>query len=151
MPAVAVASTVRMAVCFASGEPVVGVVPVAVGLLTDGVLKAMRWSRLKLFAQGAMAAVVLTVWVGSVVRVVTGSGGTQPTARAPKPASHPPAPVPVVEAQVHMSGTESPEQLLLRCRGIIDKMPETFYKGRLFSELATTRMSGKWRRTCQTG
>ncbi len=137
MPAVAVASTVRMAVRFASGGPLVGVVPVAVELLTEGALKAMSWSRLKLFAQGALAAVVLTVWVGSVVRAVTGSGGTQPTARAPKPGI--PAPVPVVDAQVQASGAESPERLLLRCRGIIEKMPESFEKGRLFSELATTQ------------
>jgi RNA polymerase sigma factor (sigma-70 family) len=139
MPTVAVDSTVRMAVCFASGGPLVGVVPVAVALLTEGVLKAMSWSRLKLFAQGALAAVVLTVLVGSVVRVVTSGGGAQPIARAPKPGIPAPAPGPVVEAQVQTSGAESPERLLLRCRGIIEKMPESFEKGRLFSELATTQ------------
>jgi RNA polymerase sigma factor (sigma-70 family) len=140
MPVVAVASTVRMAVCFASGGPLAGVVPVAVKLLTEGVLKAMSWSRLKLFAQGALATVVLTVWVGSVVRGVTSSGGIlQATTGGPKPAVPAPARVPVVEAQVQTSGAESPERLLLRCRGIIEKMPESFEKGRLFSELATTQ------------
>jgi RNA polymerase sigma factor (sigma-70 family) len=138
-----VASTVRMAVRFASGGLLAGVVPVGVGFLTEGVLKAMDWSRLRVIAQGALLAVVVGACVGSVAQVATKNGSTQSTARALEKA---PAPVPNAEAQTRTPETASPERLLLRCRELIDKMPASFRKARFYSELATTQANLHFRR-----
>jgi tetratricopeptide (TPR) repeat protein len=42
-------------------------------------------------------------------------------------------------AGTQVSNAESPEQLLLRCRDVIEKLPTSFEKSRLFSELATAQ------------
>ena len=137
MPAGVVDSTVRMANCFAGGGSLAEFVPVAVRLLTEGALKAMDLSRLKLIAQVALAAVVLTVCAAGVAQVVTKDGGAKPTVEALSRAAS--VPVPVADTAARNSETESPERLLLRSREIIDRMPASFKKARLFSELGTTQ------------
>ncbi len=139
MPAGVVDSTVRMAVRFESGGSLTDVVPVAVRLLTEGASKAMDLSRLKVIAQGALAAVVLTACAAGVAQVVARDGGAKPTAEALERAAS--VPVPIAEPPARNSETESPERLLLRCREIIDRMPASFNKARLFSELGTTQAS----------
>jgi RNA polymerase sigma factor (sigma-70 family) len=136
IPSRVVLSTVRMATHFATGGPVSGVVPMAVRLLTEGALKAMNWSRLKGIAQAVMAAAVVMACAGGVARVATKSRGAAPQAEAPKP---PVAAAPGERAEAREAEAESPERLLLRSRDVIEKLPPSFEKASLFSELATTQ------------
>jgi RNA polymerase sigma factor (sigma-70 family) len=141
MPSTVVISTVRMATQFATGGPASGVVPMAVGLLTEGALKAMNWSRLKGFAQAVMAAAVVMACAGGVARVATKNRGATPQAEAPKP---PAAAAPAGGAQAREAEAESPERLLLRSRDVVEKLEPSFEKARLFSELATAQAELKY-------
>jgi RNA polymerase sigma factor (sigma-70 family) len=128
------ASTVRMATRVASGSPPSGAVPVAVGLLTEGALKAMKCSRMRGIAQAALAAAFVTACVGGVAQVVAkGRGGQAHLEALKQPASV------AAGAGTQVSNAESPEQLLLRCRDVIEKLPTSFEKSGLFSELATAQ------------
>jgi RNA polymerase sigma factor (sigma-70 family) len=136
IPSRVVLSTVRMASQFATRGPVAGAVPMAVRLLTEGALKAMNWSRLKGIAQAVMATAIVMAWAGGVAQVVTKSQGARPAVEASQPAV---AAVPGAAAQAAEAEAQSPDRLLLRSRDIIEKLPLSFEKASLFSELATTQ------------
>jgi RNA polymerase sigma factor (sigma-70 family) len=76
VPPSVMSSTIKAAIPFAAGQAATGVVPARVAALTDGVLKAMLLSKLKVVTAG-LAAVILSVVVG----VVT----TSAPAQAPAP------------------------------------------------------------------
>ena len=128
IPAAVMQSTVRMATRFACGNSMPGAVSVAVGLLTEGALKAMNWDRLRAIAQAVLAAAVVTACVGGAAQLASPSPQTQAQAQALAGAE-----------ETRDLDAESPEHLLLRCRDVIEKLPAGFEKARLFSELGTTQ------------
>jgi RNA polymerase sigma factor (sigma-70 family) len=144
MPASVVHSTVRMATHLASGGPLAGVVPVVVGPFTEGTLKAMNWSRMREIAQTALVAAVVTAFAGGVAHVATKSQGARPQTETPK------RPVAAVAgAQARDLEAESPERLLLRSGDIIEKLPTSFEKARLFSELAAAQAELKFHKAAR--
>jgi len=64
VPAVLAAGTIRMAVLFAAGEAITGIVPTTVALLTKGILNTMALSKLKAGAALVMTACALFAGAG---------------------------------------------------------------------------------------
>ena len=71
---------------------------------------------------------------GASLESLTKSGGAQASGGSPETARRP-----ATQVQAREAEAESPERLLLRSRDVIEKLPPSFEKARLFSELATTQ------------
>jgi RNA polymerase sigma factor (sigma-70 family) len=85
VPAAVISSTIQAATVFAAGPAAAGAIPPSVANLTEGVLKSMLISKLKLAVTLVMGAIILGLGVTGVALQTT--SGQEPKQKEPPPAA----------------------------------------------------------------